>query len=956
MKKIFHFIFCAMLSVMSSSSYAFKIDTHIWIGQQIINDLKSNIPHGQLTFNYDFDEFGNSKEVKIPIVWDTYMKVTGFFEAFLLGNMGPDATPDMIVGQSVIHPGINPEKNNADDWKTNQWLMHMRTYAYLLMEDKGPWVSHQLVSNPYYHGVLAHAAADVFAHTYVNQYSGDVFDLNDGETLVEQRHYVLEGFISKHTPPLKNHKGDLIGEPWEVVQSDANTTGDLVKYSEYVRDVLIYNDDVQEQYLKVPTATHLAAFYEFRKGIDNLEEKYKEIDNQISKYLLPFIARDSGLNSILVGDFSELNNLATKVLEELNKGNEDIRQLVSDLEFESRIANEKIFNVLKSTVLDVKDLEKEWVSTLQKWREKLIEVASLPAIPVCPKIFDKVCEEQKRIIEQSNKLIIDASNALENKTLSLKNDLIDRTIDITEEIQKIPEILLKIDQAIAELEKLGMGFLWPKPYNKFDFIFINWKERYDTAMSEYVKASTQSMINAMNPNASALEPMAKWFECHHLSIIGLPGQEVCGIKNMLGEIHEAVKHITKILDQANILGSSLPLPTPSDLLEFVDKEVQSLVDKFKAKAIDQLPENVKQILTLLDEDITDETLNKYFTIKETGYPKKGLIQIPNMAKRIKAEMHLTPDGHFDPKKYPVIYNALVMAKLSLLDKEGFTKLAEALNVTDHTQYMGEFKNIVGQAFKNIDVGYQWMENPPPVPNSLNKYNLADIKSYSTDFGFLPWKGDMRDKMFRKLFIGPLSPGIDSPKEIGFSNIVGSQYPYKVCSANPFPDDIYDKRCLGEPNDGGNGGGGGSGEGGSCASESATQKMPYQSIYLKNLRSFRDNELSQSENGQKITQLYYKHSKEVKEMMKKDVYLRLLGIRLILRSVYAFNPKQVKKDVVPLDKNYSKLAIRFLEQAQKNGSEELVDDFNELKVLVGSLKGLTAQEVLDEIKSMSDISE
>ena len=50
----------------------------------------------------------------------------------------------------------------------------------------------------------------------------------------------------------------------------------------------------------------------------------------------------------------------------------------------------------------------------------------------------------------------------------------------------------------------------------------------------------------------------------------------------------------------------------------------------------------------------------------------------------------------------------------------------------------------------------------------------------------------RDKLFRKLFIGPRSPGVDAPSIIGMSEIVGSAYPYKVCAANPFPDDIQDK--------------------------------------------------------------------------------------------------------------------------------------------------------------------
>ena len=54
---------------------------------------------------------------------------------------------------------------------------------------------------------------------------------------------------------------------------------------------------------------------------------------------------------------------------------------------------------------------------------------------------------------------------------------------------------------------------------------------------------------------------------------------------------------------------------------------------------------------------------------------------------------------------------------------------------------------------------------------------------------------MRDRLFRKLFIGPLSPGIEIPSAIGKSRLVGPEYPYDVCVAYPYPSDIKDKTCT-----------------------------------------------------------------------------------------------------------------------------------------------------------------
>ena len=148
---------------------------------------------------------------------------------------------------------------------------------------------------------------------------------------------------------------------------------------------------------------------------------------------------------------------------------------------------------------------------------------------------------------------------------------------------------------------------------------------------------------------------------------------------------------------------------------------------------------------------------------------------------------------------------------------------------------------------------------------------------------------------------------------------------------------------------------GSGGGSSCASESLTQNMYNGSKYLQNLRSFRDDELNQSETGQQITNLYYKHTDEIKVMLKTDGYLRLMGIRLLLRTVYAFNPKQVENNVIPLNGTYAKLTHQFLDRAQKKGSESLKQDFDELKGLINQLKGLTAKELLQEIKMKDGIS-
>ena len=147
------------------------------------------------------------------------------------------------------------------------------------------------------------------------------------------------------------------------------------------------------------------------------------------------------------------------------------------------------------------------------------------------------------------------------------------------------------------------------------------------------------------------------------------------------------------------------------------------------------------------------------------------------------------------------------------------------------------------------------------------------------------------------------------------------------------------KCSG----GGGGGGTGGGSGSACATESLTNNLNQGTQVQQSLRSFRDEQLSQSELGKRIEQLYYKHTDEIKELIKSDWILRLSGLRLIMRATYSL--KQDGDKFVPLNNGYSRLAALFLDRANKKGSDELKNDMGELKDLISQLKGLTKKDML-----------
>ena len=98
------------------------------------------------------------------------------------------------------------------------------------------------------YGFAGHASGDIFAHSYVNQYAGDIFSLEDKETRVELRHFTLEKYIEARTPPQGPNGGGLA-----INAATVNVS------SRFLSSNLIVNNDAARQDSKVPRATHLLA-------------------------------------------------------------------------------------------------------------------------------------------------------------------------------------------------------------------------------------------------------------------------------------------------------------------------------------------------------------------------------------------------------------------------------------------------------------------------------------------------------------------------------------------------------------------------------------------------------------------------------------------------------------------------------------------------------------------------
>ena len=246
MKKL---LFPALLAVTSLS--AFDTRSHVWIAQQVINDLED----GQVTIA-PFGDFTVDPAITSAILDNR--------EVYRMGNIGPDGFPDVIGGQVTVHPGL--EDGYIDDettvltqgWKSDTWFQWVLSKAQTPQE------------KAFAYGFLGHGASDTFAHTYVNMYSGDIFDMNDGETDVEKRHIFLEKYISDRLPDLMDGNGNYLGEPYQLVAID-----DALPVT-FIKETLLMNSDVAEQYALSSTANYLAKMYEFRQKIAALDDDNTE--------------------------------------------------------------------------------------------------------------------------------------------------------------------------------------------------------------------------------------------------------------------------------------------------------------------------------------------------------------------------------------------------------------------------------------------------------------------------------------------------------------------------------------------------------------------------------------------------------------------------------------------------------------------------------------------------------
>jgi methyl-accepting chemotaxis protein len=337
---------------------AFDPRTHLWIAQQVLNDV---VPDRTLRID--------GKEYVIDA--QTVTALRRHPQIFRMGNIGPDAHPDLIVGQSFLHPG-SAAGWGADDWA--KWL------------DASAKTDGSLEARAYAAGYWCHMAGDILMHTYVNMYAGDYFVLFD-EQEVELRHFALEHYIGDRTPPLKDHQNQDVG------------MFDLVAPQQFLAASLILNDTAADQYLKYPGyAAHLLAMYRIHKSVhdmrvlvedfekpvksrlDELDRLRADASDKVEKLAARIAMETLSLQPLI--DLVEVLKKAVDVQEALNRpieeaasaaekaviaASREVSRIASEIENATRRLETEVANTISSAEREVNRINQE----IERWRREV---------------------------------------------------------------------------------------------------------------------------------------------------------------------------------------------------------------------------------------------------------------------------------------------------------------------------------------------------------------------------------------------------------------------------------------------------------------------------------------------------------------------------------------------------------------------------------------------------------
>ena len=760
-----------------------------------------------------------------PHVLDALKKHPG---SFLMGNLGPDVFPDPLVGQTTTHPGV------VDGWGTGEWLDLALSNA-----DSPDEIAFAF-------GFAVHAASDMFAHTYVNQYAGDLFELIDDEREVELRHFVLEKYIEHLTPEIMDSNGNTV---------NFNT---LLRTPEsFLSKSFILNRAVSNQNLKAKTGLHLTAMHDVKRAVNNAEDITSDVNDKLVSFSSETLKKQvelttelaSGKLAIKTAQASlkihetelqikeEALELAKSALSEANKIVQKNPELISVnhklLGEQAKLAANLLAESIK-VAAEVDNVVNGFQSTINGLADDLADLVCDiigGVVSECDNLKDDIKKLRNGITAQNlkketaAKLAKEAKNGAENlteiidklqkeydeavknlangtyvtsidiakKELELQKKLVKVTKETLEDAEKLVDKIEKelnvLNNLIEEIER----FL--KRFDAISFLLGNWAEDIKNSTEKYIKASHYAGKKMLSSSGNPLKEYLKWYECSGQVFVAVPeeiGEGTCAVRDFLTSIKSEYDSLINDLPE-ELQWLVNPTGKAKDL---VMKEIKPELEKAEKEILGFLTDkNTAEFLLLLSDsgNIKKSKLDRIYSNDQSG---KGLLVFNKVSELIDKDLDII-DGKLNPNSFIPLKNSLTMAKLSLLGVSQLNNLIKDNLGSTSSPYYGDevYKSdkvnfsLLVDAIKNIDGNHQWQAFGLPYPRKIGASHTSVGK---LQFGYNYYEDKSKglkifvDPYLRdKVFI-PLFSGSMTGALLNRKELKPPQYKFVECLQNPYP--------------------------------------------------------------------------------------------------------------------------------------------------------------------------
>lgn len=763
------------ITFVATPAQAWKIDTHIWLAKELYEDVKKTgkvrLPVGEF-----------------PIPPNILKAIEKHESPFLLGVLGPDTYPDMIAGQMTTHPGVEgkqpfetavalasivgqPLFTNAPSWQTDDWLHWVRSRALANSPD-GPEVA-------FAYGYLIHAAMDMWAHTYVNLYAGDVFSLFD-EQEVEFRHMAIESLVARTHKSYLPEPGSLTNEeagqrlggqlsgtarnPQRMTKPQSDLLTPLRAPLTFVRTNLVLNLTVANQYAREKATQHLFAMYVYW--------------NELHRSSQPMQALRTAINNAA--------NTATQALSQA-QGLFNAAQSAHNTAVQAAGA---AYDTMKKAEKAAGDAADQFAKARKNAFGLLVNITS-QMVANLPPHFKGPYEAAKKARDNAIKAIEDRRNDYNNlvKIRDNKKNAMQQALETVNLRKTVQATLNQVrNQTLAAVDG-GLTV---------------WRQGIEDAVDAYIQAWEDTSKELLRPPGSRFspghdgtEPLKQWTMCWGPTF-GLPvltqiapqcdkaRTGYIGVKNNLTNL--------KLLLQNTVIDQTL-----RNEIEKFDKfvahtagEVLAGVGKMVSTAIridkGALAGYSRSIVNLRSKDPTPLEVDDEFNDDTSG---KLLVIFPQITQLLYQDMGLpllAKDLPLDQlRNFAALQNSLTMAKLVLLDGQQLNTMIRLKAQRSPYPNGAPAGEVLMGAVRSIDGDHQWKKAAPQLPRRAKQPFKCRIFGYdpsnNSDKGGLKlWQDEtIRLQVFNTLFKGPLTPGLMA--HMGAQNLgpgIG------VAGTDPFP--------------------------------------------------------------------------------------------------------------------------------------------------------------------------